>query len=1179
MSPNALYEALPLPAILAALFWVQCKRDIHVPGKRWVLVSLLGTTALNSMVDTYQWWGGENNEHLDQIEDSLDILTPVFWCFYLYSCVQQVIESRLATSEARYRSLVEHSPEAILVLDVGQSRFIEANASALALLKVDRERMLATPLEEFVGPGRQPDGRGSKEAANDHILQALNGGFPCFDWEFRDALGTLHDLEVRLARLPSNSTQLVRASLVDNSARKRLERLRREQSERAGRAAAALVRLATHPAVTQGNLAEVAAAVTETTAQLLQVRLVSVWMLSPDHRELRCVDLFDLASGARSIAPVLPAGEFPRYFASLVTGRCIATSAPAEDPRTSELKDAYLLPLGITAMLDAPIRVGGRMVGVVCFEHIGPYREWQLDEVTFAADVADQVAHALLNQERAAALASARENERFAHGALDALAAQVAVLDARGNIIATNDAWDKLAAAGAPSEPPQTEPVNYLAVCDRAAADGIAAAASIAGGIRRVLSGEVTAFRSEYPLDSPAGEKFFLCRVTRFASPGETRIVVAHEDITPIRAAQKCFEELFESAPDALVMTDGQGQVVLANRRAEQMFGWTAAELIGRSVQTLILPARNHPETPWPTATGTPELRKARVNLVARRKDLTTFPAEVSFSPLQVEGQSRVAAAFRDVSERHAAEQAIRQALATLDAANDAILIFNPATLRITFANAGAVAQMGFTRNELLAMTPLDLVVDLGESDYRNLLAPLMAGTLPKQRLTTRHRRKAASPVPVESHLQCIVPADGAAQIVCVARDISERLNDERMANRSRRLEAIGTLAGGIAHDLNNSLTPVLMALEMLKGQPGADRETLLTMETGARRASLMVKQLLAFAKGTEGKKIPVQMTQLIHDMETIVRATFPKDIKVNVMTEPDLPVVIGDPTLLHQAILNLCVNARDAMPKGGRLTLSLAAHTWDAPPSLVGHGAEASPGPYVVLHVNDTGTGIAPEVVDRMFEPFFTTKPLDMGTGLGLSNVLGIVKGHNGFISVSSQEGRGTTISMHLPADQRAKPLHPPAVPPPKFQGTGEQVLFVDDESGVRDVARRVLARLNYRPLLGENGVEGLAQALQHRDTLRLVITDLHMPAMDGLGLIRELVKALPRLPVMLVSGRLDPEIEAEVQAMGVRHFLHKPFTQTELSAAVHAALHQPSGGSEPDRAQGPSSPTVVNP
>ena len=386
--------------------------------------------------------------------------------------------------------------------------------------------------------------------------------------------------------------------------------------------------------------------------------------------------------------------------------------------------------------------------------------------------------------------------------------------------------------------------------------------------------------------------------------------------------------------------------------------------------------------------------------------------------------------------------------------------------------------------------------------------------------------------------------------------DVTDRLAAQRQLNRSQRLEAIGQLAGGIAHDLNNALAPILMTSTLLRLEhPGAG-ELIETVETSARRCADMVRQLVTFAKGAEGKRQPIDPAEVIHGIERIVRSTFPRNIDLRLLVVADMWHVLGDATQLHQVFLNLCVNARDAMPQGGHLTLRTENVTVDETFAMT--TPEAHPGRYLLIEVEDTGTGIPPEIIDRIFEPFFTTKDPDRGTGLGLSTVVGIVKGHGGFIRVYSQPGHGSRFNVYLPAltDEHAGSESPHPAQVPSVDGRGLSVLVVDDDVNVRQALSTVLVSLGFAVIQAADGAEGLVMAAERRNEIRLVITDVHMPHLGGVQLVQALRRMCPKLPILVTSGRIDEHDERQLREFGVASILPKPFTHEALVAALAAAL-----------------------
>lgn len=393
--------------------------------------------------------------------------------------------------------------------------------------------------------------------------------------------------------------------------------------------------------------------------------------------------------------------------------------------------------------------------------------------------------------------------------------------------------------------------------------------------------------------------------------------------------------------------------------------------------------------------------------------------------------------------------------------------------------------------------------------------------------------------------------------LVGTATDTTERKSMEQQMLRAQRIESIGTLAGGIAHDLNNALAPILMGLNLLRGLNPEEVQLIDTMEASGLRGANMVKQLLTFARGVPGDKTVLQSRELFAEIERFVLHTFPKNIRFEVACSEPFEPILGDATQLHQVLLNLCLNARDAMPSGGALSLTAQSMVMDAQEASGTVGA--MPGRYVMWRVSDSGGGMPRELLEHIFDPFFTTKTPGKGTGLGLSTVLGIVRSHKGFIQVDSTEGVGTVFRVYLPvADTTEQAAIGPATMPPSAQldGHGQLILVVDDEQDVRAMASAVLQSMNFRVVTAIDGVEALALLSSKAADVGLVITDLHMPRMDGLALVKQLKDFNPTLPVLVCSGQLDPQHTRAFSAHGVTHFLHKPFTQKELTEKLGCAL-----------------------
>jgi len=408
----------------------------------------------------------------------------------------------------------------------------------------------------------------------------------------------------------------------------------------------------------------------------------------------------------------------------------------------------------------------------------------------------------------------------------------------------------------------------------------------------------------------------------------------------------------------------------------------------------------------------------------------------------------------------------------------------------------------------------------------------------------------------IHSALGAVLGATGEVErVVGVNLDVTERKELELQFLRTQRMESIGTLAGGMAHNLNNLLTPILLSIELLKSMAtDARSEGILDLiESSAKRGEAVVRQVLAFARGDRIEKAEIQLGQLLHEVESLIASTFPKNIRLRFYVPQDTWTILGDPAQIQQILLNLCLNARDAMPDGG--SLEVKADNCVLEDQMGPMNLRAKAGHYVTISVIDTGIGIPTNLQERIFEPFFTTKTPQQGTGLGLSTTLAIVRSHDGIIQVDSRPNQGATFKVSLPATVApSTPLKDSSGAASLPEGIGETVLVVDDEVPILKVTRMLLQAKGYRVLTAANGAEALAAYTEHQDEIAVVLIDMNMPVMDGPTAIRELLRINPAVQIIAVSGLGAKESVTEVSEAGVKHFLTKPYTTGTLLKAIRA-------------------------
>jgi len=517
----------------------------------------------------------------------------------------------------------------------------------------------------------------------------------------------------------------------------------------------------------------------------------------------------------------------------------------------------------------------------------------------------------------------------------------------------------------------------------------------------------------------------------------------------------------------------------------------------------------------------------------------------------------RMIGTIQDITERKQADVRLRQQAALLDAANDAIYV-RTIDNTVTFWNVGAERLYGWTRSEVIGHK----VTDFGRMEMDVFataeLTLLRHGNWSGE---LRGTNKAGAELVIFCRWTLIRDARNQPQeILAINTDITEQKKLETCFLRIQRMEGIGALAGGIAHDLNNILAPILMTAPLLRGAVN-DAESLSmldTLEASAQRGANIIKQLLTFARGKPSARMPIPMRHLLNEMGRLMQETFPRNIQTQLAAPRNLWPTMGDATQIHQVLMNLCVNARDAMPDGGTLSLQAANRTIDK--TFLSTHPEAKPGQYVVVTVSDTGTGILPEHLDRIFDPFFTTKEFGKGTGLGLPTVLGIVRGHGGFLRVNSRVGLGSTFECYLPSTPAidSLPRVDEAVTLPR--GDGGLLLVVDDEPSVRDTLQKLLEKHDYQVVTAAEGEAALAIFEKQPAAFQACITDMMMPGMAGPELVQHLQRLNPNLPILGMTGMMDRLDFKGLVSLEVAGMLSKPFSAAELMVALHEARSEPS-------------------
>lgn len=621
-----------------------------------------------------------------------------------------------------------------------------------------------------------------------------------------------------------------------------------------------------------------------------------------------------------------------------------------------------------------------------------------------------------------------------------------------------------------------------------------------------------------------------------------------------LRQSENRLRAMIDAEPECIKLIGRDGTLLEINAFGLELMEVESAEtLVGKSVYEAILPEYRQAFCSLNKRVCRGQKGSLQFEIVGFKGTRRWMESYAVPLPNEADGEYLHLAVTRDITQQKLAEQKIREQAALLDIAVDAILV-QDIDGNILFWNQGAAKIYHWQPQEAVGKKACQLLYK-ESSNWKKVKSKVVQNGSWLGELS--QITKDGTEIIVESRWTLVRDDSGNPKsMLIVNTEITQKKQLETQLLRSQRLESIGTLAGGIAHDLNNVLSPILMSVQMLRMKlPQQQHQQILQMlENNVKRGASLVQQVLSFARGVEGQHTIVQVRQILTEIEQIVTQTFPKSITCYTEIETDLWMISGDPTQLHQVFMNLAVNARDAMSDGGYLSIYANNKVIDEQYSLV--NIDAKPGNYILITLEDTGIGIPSEIQERIFEPFFTTKAVGEGTGLGLSTALGIIKNHGGFVNMHSQENRGTQFQVYLPSlvNHESKPPCRAIIP---LQGRGELILVVDDEAIIREITRSSLEEYNYRVLTAKDGVEAISIYAQHKQEISLVLLDMLMPQLDGTIAIRTLQKINPQVKIIAISGLISDRKLTEVQDMGVKAVLSKPCTAHDLLRTINTVHH----------------------
>lgn len=631
---------------------------------------------------------------------------------------------------------------------------------------------------------------------------------------------------------------------------------------------------------------------------------------------------------------------------------------------------------------------------------------------------------------------------------------------------------------------------------------------------------------------------------------------------TALRQSQHQYQSLADALPVGIFRTDAQGHCVYVNRQwcnltgipferslSEEQGGSPSANF----VNALHPDDRMHVLEAWQTALagGLPFRLEFRFQhpegaivwvfgqaLPERKQDGTILG---------------YVGTITDISDRKFAQRRMREQAALLDVTTDAILV-RGVNGHISFWNKGAETLYGWSSEEAIGQSANQLLYpdELDDDEIYQTLMHKGSWKGERQQIT-----KTGQLITVMSRWTLVTHEQGQPNaILTVNTDITQAKQLEAQFLRAQRLESLGTLASGIAHDLNNILTPIYGVAELLAMQfPDVDdhiQHEFEILKNSAKRSSEIINQVLLFAKGLEGDRSLLSIRYLIKEIRSFIHKTFPKSIEIAVDIPKDIGSVKGDETQLHQVFMNLFVNARDAMPDGGKLMIS--ATNLDLDPVSVSSHLDVETGPYILVTVTDTGMGIPADKLTRIFDPFFSTKQAQGGTGLGLSTVHGIIQSHGGFITVDTEVGKGTQFKVYLPAVRTEEKTATEIMT--LTSGQGEGILIVEDEAPIRDIAQKILESHNYKVIVAADGIDAIAQYTQHQESIQVVFMDMTMAALGGETAIQIMQRINPDIKVIAVSGLPSNEHIALSLGENVKAFLPKPYSSADLLNAIAEVL-----------------------